>query len=217
MMFIPILLLTMILGSGADVMQPDQPDVKLTPPKPTQHLPGNQEILMNTAGEDAPPRQVKLSPDEEVHVKSVGKESGEVISAFPMVGQPTIEELKGPGRDHLNCIDCAVAHLPESVFSVKVPKLDINFEVKEFPSAHLIVSNLISSVRKMPIFSYSSPTTDVRLKLKALASYEVHVSIPKLGWSQVLKLSDVVSGLKIPPIPVIGPKVESCGEGCVES
>jgi len=115
-----------------------------------------------------------------------------------------------------NCIDCAINHLPEVAFSVKIPKLNINFEVTDFPSSRLIFANLASKIRDLPfVRSLRIPTDDQRLQLRSIGDVEVHIYIPKFGWKQVLKLSDVISGFELPKIPTIAPKVESCVGECL--
>lgn len=114
-----------------------------------------------------------------------------------------------------NCIDCAIKNLPEAMFSVKVPKLNIDFEISDFPSSRLIFANLASRVKQIPfVKSLRIPSDYQRMQLKSIGDVEVHISIPKFGWSQTLRLSDVVSGFNIPKIPTIAPKVESCVGEC---
>lgn len=129
-----------------------------------------------------------------------------------------LEERSPPGKVGSNCIDCAVSNLPEAMFSVKVPKLNINFEVSDFPSSRLIFASLAQHVKSIPfVKSLSFPSDIQRMQLRTLGDVEVLISIPKFGWKQVLKLSDVVSGFDIPKIPHIAPKVESCVGDCLDS
>ena len=127
-----------------------------------------------------------------------------------------MEERSPPGKAGSNCIDCAVNSLPETVFSVKVPKLNINFEVRDFPSSKLIFANLADKIKMIPfVKSLSYPDDFQRMQLRSLGDVEVYVTIPKFGWNQVLKVSDVISGFNIPKTPTIAPKVESCVGDCV--
>jgi len=128
-----------------------------------------------------------------------------------------MEEKSPPGRLGSLCIDCAVENLPEAAFLVKVPKLNINFEVQSFPSSRLIFSNLAEKVRSIPfVKSFGIPNVEQRMQLSSLGKVDVHISIPKFGWSQTLKLSDVVAGFNFPKIPTINPKVDSCVGECID-
>ncbi|UXP11830.1 protein 2b [Soybean ilarvirus I] len=200
MMFIPILLLTLALGSQADLMAQD-----MIPPEPKKSDFQNP----NYVGGERP--QVTLSPEDSVKVTATNPNqvSGDLT---------TMTERSPPGNAGASCIDCAVKYLSEPVFSVRVPKLHINFEVKEFPSSKLLFTNLAHRVKNVPfIKSLSNPDDVKRIQLRSLGDVEVHISIPKFGWNQIMKLSDVISGFDIPKIPSIAPKVESCLDDCQSS
>lgn len=99
---------------------------------------------------------------------------------------------------------------------MKVPKLNIDFEVKDFPSSRLIFANLASRIRALPfVRSLSVPNDHQRIQLRSIGDVDVHIYIPKFGWKQVLKMSDVISGFNLPKIPSIAPKVESCVGECL--
>ncbi|AWC08305.1 putative 2b protein [Peanut virus C] len=199
-MFIPILLLTLILGVSADLMVPKLDPQEMEPPVPpsvSQKLPVKEDP------------EVKLAPGESVSV-SAGENPTVQIPV-----ESRLEEKSPPGREGSRCIDCAVAHLPETLFSVKVPKLNIDFDVTELPSSKLIFASLAEKVKQLPfVKTMSIPSGIQRLQLRSLGEVEVHVTIPKFGWVQTLKLSDVISGFDIPKLPTITPKVESCVGEC---
>ncbi|UTQ50865.1 MAG: viral suppressor of RNA silencing [Solanum nigrum ilarvirus 1] len=198
-MFIPICLLLLVRSASADLMGSKVEPSDL--PSPT--------IDGQTMRQKPEPR-VEIGPGESINVKA-GRDQ---VVQVPV--ETRLEERSPPGRAGSNCIDCAIAHLPETIFSVKVPKLNINFEVSDFPSSRLIFANLADRVRQLPfVKSLSVPTDTQRLQLKTLGDVEVHISIPKFGWNQILKLSDVVSGFNLPKIPSIAPKVESCVGECL--
>nr|ACM63156.1 2b protein [Bacopa chlorosis virus] len=185
MKFIPILLLAMFLGSRADLMNqdviPSESSNQQRQTTPMNDYPRN-------SGEEKP--KVVLTPDESVKVAAEG----------PSPSLPTsvsMEEQSPPGRAGANCLDCAAEILMEPVFSIKVPKLNINFEVKDFPSSKLIFANLAQRINSVPfVKSFGNPNEFQRLQLKSLGQIDVHISIPKFGWNQIFKLSDVVSGFK---------------------
>jgi len=116
----------------------------------------------------------------------------------------------------VNCIDCAINNLPETLFSVKVPKLKIDFEISDFPSSRLIFANLAEKIKTLSfVKNLGFPNELQRLQLRSLGDIEVHVTIPKFAWQQTLKLRDVISGFDIPKFPSIAPKVESCVGECM--
>nr|WIF19234.1 gene silencing suppressor [Parietaria mottle virus] len=202
MMLIPILLLAMSLGLNADVMQPD-PIPSTAPGKVSQPEPPKNGVGRGSATQD-----VLLGEKESVKVTAASSTEQVPIEL-------TMEERSPPGREGSKCIDCAVDYLPEVAFSVKVPKLNIDFEVKDFPSSKLIFANLAKRIRSIPFVRSLSVSNDLqRMQLKSLGNIDVHIEIPKFGWNQVLKLSDVVAGFNIPKIPSIAPKLESCEGGC---
>nr|QXF30831.1 2b protein [Tobacco streak virus] len=214
-MFIPILFLTLTLVS-ADLMIPrgvEQPPrvergtsrverPKLPPTDlETPNIPEDPEFV------EMP--EVNLNPGETVRVNA-----DQTQSTTPL--ELKLEEKSPPGRVGSKCIDCAISNLPEAMFSVKVPKLNINFEVSEFPSSRLIFATLADRVKSIPfVRSLGYPSDSQRMQLRALGDVEVLISIPKFGWKQILKLSDVVSGFDLPKIPSITPKVESCVGDCL--
>ncbi|AGN29719.1 2b protein [Ageratum latent virus 1998] len=195
MMFIPILLLVLTHGLNAELMMPT-----------VQTDRGN----VNPGREEKPEPEVVLNPEETVKITA-----GSVpTSQYPM--SQTLEERSPPGKEGSNCIDCAVRNLPEAQFSVKVPKLNINFEISEFPSARLLFANLADRVKMLPfVKSLNVPNDLQRLQLRSMGDVDVHISIPKFGWVQVLKLSDVITGFDLPKIPTIAPKLESCVGDCL--
>nr|WJJ45753.1 gene silencing suppressor [Tobacco streak virus] len=200
-MFIPILFLTLTLVS-ADVMTLKGSE---TQPPTIERRPSVPPIDLNTAEKP----EVELNPGETVKVKA---DQTNTINPVEL----KLEERSPPGRVGSNCIDCAISNLPEAMFSVKVPKLGISFEVSDFPSSRLIFASLAQKVKSIPfIESLSFPSDFQRMQLRALGDVEVLISIPKFGWKQILKLSDVVSGFDIPKIPSIAPKVESCVGDCL--
>nr|AGN29714.1 2b protein [Tobacco streak virus] len=202
-MFIPILFLTLTLVS-ADVMTLKGFE---TQPPMTERRPSVPPMDLNTAEKP----EVELNPGETVRVKA---DQTNTINPVEL----KLEERSPPGRVGSNCIDCAISNLPEAVFSVKVPKLGINFEVSDFPSSRLIFASLAQKVKSIPfIESLSFPSDLQRMQLRALGDVDVLISIPKFGWKQILKLSDVVSGFDFPKIPSIAPKVESCVGDCLSS
>nr|ACT67444.1 2b protein [Tobacco streak virus]ACT67449.1 2b protein [Tobacco streak virus]AQX34656.1 2b protein [Tobacco streak virus]WKW78647.1 2b protein [Tobacco streak virus] len=199
-MFIPILFLTLTLAS-ADVMTP----------KGFEHQPPTTDRRPSMPPLSTEKPEVELNPGETVKVKA---DQTDVINPVEL----KLEERSPPGKAGSNCIDCAISNLPETAFSVKVPRLGINFEVSDFPSSRLIFATLARKVKSIPfIESLSFPSDIQRMQLRALGDVEVLVSIPKLGWKQVLKLSDVVSGFEFPKIPSIAPKVGSCVGDCLDS
>nr|ALF12290.1 putative 2b protein [Tobacco streak virus]WBG54227.1 gene silencing suppressor [Tobacco streak virus]WNS50461.1 gene silencing suppressor [Tobacco streak virus] len=205
-MFIPILFLTLTLVS-ADVMTPKE--FESQPPMTERHpsVPPLGSVKPNIAERPG----VELNPGETINVKA---EQPNTINPVEL----KLEERSPPGRVGSNCIDCAISNLPEAMFSVKVPKLNINFEVSDFPSSRLIFASLAQRVKSIPfIESLSFPSDIQRMQLRALGDVEVLIAIPKYGWKQILKLSDVVSGFDIPKIPSIAPKVESCVGDCLSS
>ncbi|AVN67119.1 ORF2b [Cape gooseberry ilarvirus 1] len=196
MMSILILFLTLILGVQSELMSQNLNDVD---------QPQKQEIPKES------PR-VRLNPEESVTVVA----DSDAVAQFPH-GSP-MEERSPPGKVEANCIDCAIKSLPETLFSVKVPKLNINFEVSEFPSSRLLFTSLASRVKSLPFMkSFSVPNDFQRLQLKSIGEAEVHISIPKFGWNQILKLSDVITGFNVPKLPTIVPKLESCVGECVST
>nr|ALA50786.1 2b protein [Parietaria mottle virus] len=203
MMFIPILLLAMSLGLNADVMQPD-----LVPPTLHGKMPRPDPLMSGVGRGNAIQDDVLLGERESVKVTAAS-----ATEQIPI--ELALEERSPPGKEGSKCIDCAVDYLPEVAFSVKVPKLNINFEVKDFPSSKLIFANLAKKIRSIPFVKSLSVSNDLqRMQLKSLGNVDVYIEIPKFGWNQVLKLSDVVAGFNIPKIPSIAPKLESCEGGC---
>jgi len=196
-MFIPILFLILTVVS-ADLMSVEQPPRES---QPREKIPSEEKLEM--------PR-VNLSPGDSVKVNADQTQS----TMVPL--EITIEERSPPGRVGSRCIDCAISNLPETLFSVKVPKLNINFEVSDFPSSKLIFASLAERIKEIPFMkSLGFPTDIQRMQLHALGDAEVLISIPKFGWKQILRLSDVVSGFEFPRIPTIAPKVESCVGDCL--
>nr|WRT26855.1 RSS protein [Mercurialis latent virus] len=191
------------------------PNVDVLPTLQERPPPGstgvNSERIVKKIPQSSPNEreEIKLNPNEEVKISAP-------VEPEPLIStSPTLQEMGDPARESLRCVDCAVKHLPESDFSVKIPKLRINFEVKEFPSSRLLISKLASSLRRIPILTnINHQSDDFRLQLKSLGEFEVFISIPKFGWSQTLKLSDVISGLDFPKIPTLGPKLVSCVGEC---
>lgn len=203
-MFIPILFLTLTLAS-ADLMTQKEFEPQLPVNQPEVPPADSKEPnVMEKPG-------IGLNPGETVKVKA------EQVNTINPV-ELKLEERSPPGRVGSNCIDCAISNLPEALFSVKVPKLNINFEVSDFPSSRLIFATLAQRVKSIPfVKSLSYPSDVQRMQLRSLGDVEVLISIPKFGWKQILKLSDVVSGFDIPKIPTIAPKVESCVGDCLNS
>nr|URC17613.1 P2b protein [Blackberry chlorotic ringspot virus] len=203
MMFIPILLLLLSPNVLADLIpHPEVPDENSQlPPRDLGGL-----------GSRTPEPEIKLKDKESVRVST-----DEDDRRTPQVpSEVTLEERSPPGKVVTNCIDCAVRHLPEVIFSVKVPKLNIDFEVKDFPSSRLIFANLASRIRALPfVRSLNVPNDRQRIQLRSIGEVDVHIYIQKFGWKQVLKMSDVISGFDLPKIPSIAPKVESCMGECL--
>ncbi|AAB48410.1 putative 2b protein [Tobacco streak virus] len=205
-MFIPILFLTLTLAS-ADVMTLMESEPQ---PSTTESRPSMPPINSGKPSVTEKPG-VELNPGETVKVKA---EQFNTVNPVEL----KLEKRIPPGRVGSNCIDCAISNLPKAMFSVKVPKLNINFEVSDFPSSRLIFATLAQRVKSIPfIESLSFPSDIQRMQLRALGDVEVLIFIPKFGWKQILKLSDVVSGFDIPKIPSIAPKVESCVGDCLNS
>ncbi|ABW34639.1 p2b protein [Blackberry chlorotic ringspot virus] len=209
MMFIPILLMLLSPCVLADLM-PHPEDPRFVPEtRKSESVPETPDVV---PGERNTEPEIKLRPRESVKVST----DGERESPVQTLNEFRLEERSSPGKVATNCLDCAITHLPEVAFSVKVPKLNINFEVSDFPSSRLIFASLASRIKDLPfVRSLRYPTDHQRIQLRSIGDVEVHIHIPKFGWKQVLKMSDVISGFELPKIPTIAPKVESCVGECL--
>nr|WNP90986.1 viral suppressor of RNA silencing [Prunus virus I] len=202
MMFIPILLLILSHVCLGDLMT--QSTIPESVPMP------NRDETAGSVPQGEP--EIFLKPKESVRVST----DDDFQTPAQVPNEVRLEERSPPGRLGVNCIDRAVSNLPEVGFSVKVPKLGINFEVSEFPSLRLILTNLADKVKSIPFMrSLGIPNEFKRIQIRSIGEVDVHISIPKFGWLQTLKLSDVISGFDLPKIPNIAPKVESCVGECV--
>nr|ULT85594.1 P2b [Hydrangea vein-banding virus] len=101
------------------------------------------------------------------------------------------------------------APVPPARLVVKIPDLAINFELKEFTNPAVVIQTvyrrIIGEVPKgwYGLKSWSSSNYgDVVTGLKRVARAKVHFSIPGSDWAYTLNLSDVVSGLALPTLPI---------------
>nr|UOF93118.1 gene silencing suppressor [Elm mottle virus] len=98
---------------------------------------------------------------------------------------------------------------PPARLIVRIPDLAIDFELKEFTNPAVVIQTvyrrIIGDVPKgwYGLKSWSSSNYgDVVLGLKRAARAKVHFSIPGSDWAYTLNLSEVVSGLALPKLPI---------------
>nr|BAM38510.1 2b protein [Asparagus virus 2]BAM38511.1 2b protein [Asparagus virus 2]BAM38513.1 2b protein [Asparagus virus 2]BAM38514.1 2b protein [Asparagus virus 2]BAM38516.1 2b protein [Asparagus virus 2] len=101
------------------------------------------------------------------------------------------------------------APTPPAQLVIKIPDLAIDFELKEFTNPAVVIQTvyrrIIGEVPKgwYGLKSWSSSNYgDVVTGLKRAARAKVHFSIPGSDWAYTLNLSDVVSGLALPKLPI---------------
>ncbi|UYP65662.1 putative 2b protein [Apple ilarvirus 2] len=92
---------------------------------------------------------------------------------------------------------------------VRVPDLAIDFELKEFTNPAVVIQTIFRQIiGEVPkgwygLQSWSDSTyNSVMLSLKKYSRAKVHFSIPDSDWAYTLSLSDVVSGLALPSLPI---------------
>ncbi|QPB74032.1 putative protein 2b [Rosa ilarvirus-1] len=98
---------------------------------------------------------------------------------------------------------------PEARLVVKIPDLAIDFELREFTNPAVVIQSIyrriIGEVPKgwygLKSWSISS-YRDVHSKLRVARNMKVHFSIPGSDWAYTLSLSDVLSGLALPAMPI---------------
>ncbi|ACJ68816.1 2b protein [Lilac ring mottle virus] len=94
---------------------------------------------------------------------------------------------------------------------VKIPDLNIDLEIAEFTNPAVLIQTVYRRILgelkdSWYVLSWSTVKyNSIRDRLKILKNAQVHFSIPDSDWAFTLSLSDVVSGLSLPKIPV--PKV----------
>nr|ARO72616.1 putative 2b protein [Spinach latent virus]QUU43739.1 putative 2b protein [Spinach latent virus]UKD49506.1 2b protein [Spinach latent virus] len=98
---------------------------------------------------------------------------------------------------------------PPARLVVKIPDLAIDFELQEFTNPAVVIQTvyrrIIDEVPKgwYGLKSWSSSNYgDVVAGLKRAARVKVHFSIPGSDWAYTLNLSEVVSGLALPKLPI---------------
>lgn len=98
---------------------------------------------------------------------------------------------------------------PPARLVVKIPDLAIDFELQEFTNPAVVIQTvyrrIIGEVPKgwYGLKSWSSSSYgDVVTRLKRVARAKVHFSIPGSDWAYTINLSEVVSGLALPKLPI---------------
>jgi len=120
----------------------------------------------------------------------------------------------GPHQRVLTTVTPAVvgaemAPVPGPKLMVKIPDLAIDFEIEEFTNPAVVIQRIFRRIiGEVPegwygLKSWSiSSYRDVYSRLRVLRRMKVHLSIPGSDWAYTLSLSDVISGLAIPKVPI---------------
>ncbi|AAK01483.1 putative 2b protein [Tulare apple mosaic virus] len=98
---------------------------------------------------------------------------------------------------------------PEARLVVKIPDLAIDFELRDFTNPAVVIQDIyrrvIGEVPKgwygLKSWSISS-YRDVYSRLCVVRKMKVHLTIPGSDWAYTLSLSDVLSGLAVPKLPI---------------
>ncbi|NP_619712.1 putative 2b protein [Citrus leaf rugose virus] len=98
---------------------------------------------------------------------------------------------------------------PPARLVVKIPDLAIDFELKEFTNPAVVIRQIYRRIiaevpegwyelKSWSLASYG----DVRSRLSLVSKAKVHLTIPGSDWAYTLSLTDVVSGLALPKLPI---------------
>ncbi|AMN16530.1 putative silencing suppressor [Tomato necrotic streak virus] len=106
-------------------------------------------------------------------------------------------------------VSSEMAPEPEARMLIKIPDLGIDYELREFTNPAVVIQSIYRRIigevpkgwyglKSWSISSYG----DVYSRLRVVRKMKVHLTIPGSDWAYTLSLSDVISGLAIPRLPI---------------